>query len=131
MHFYQVKIIKHSSEPNFFWLAIIWTVLITTASLVSFHSIPSVKIAGSDKTVHFLFYLVFVILWGLSRKQTYFNCKYILFILTSAISYGIIIEVLQGVLTSTRQADFYDVLANTAGATVGSIILLLVKSKFF
>lgn len=131
MHFYLVKIIKHLSERNFFWLATIWTVIITVLSLVSFHSIPSVKIIGSDKTVHFLFYLLFVILWGLARKKTYFNSKYVLFVVISAISYGIIIEVLQGVLTSSRQADFYDVLANTAGAIVGSVILFVVKSKFF
>lgn len=127
MHFYLVKIIKHLSERNFFWLAIIWTVVITIASLVSFHSVPKIKIIGNDKTIHFLFYLVFVILWGLARKKTYFNHKYVLFIVISAVSYGIIIEVLQGVLTSTRQADFYDVLANTAGAIVGSVILFVVK----
>ncbi len=127
IHFYQVKIIKHLSERNFFWLAIIWTVIVTVLSLVSFHSIPSVKIVGSDKTVHFLFYLVFVILWGLATNQTYFNRKYVLFVVISAISYGIIIEVLQSVLTSSRQADFYDVLANTVGAIVGSVILFVVK----
>jgi VanZ family protein len=126
-----VKIIKHLSERNFFWFAIIWTVLITIASLVSFHSIPKVEIVGSDKTIHFLFYLVFVILWGLAKKQIYFNRKYDLLIVIIAIIYGIIIEALQSVLTSTRQADFYDVLANTSGAIVGLVILSIVKSKFF
>jgi VanZ family protein len=126
-----VKIIKHLSGRNFFWLAIIWTVLITIASLVSFNSIPKVKIVGSDKMIHFLFYLVFVILWGLAKKQIYFNRKYDFLIVVIAIIYGIIIEVLQSVLTSTRQADFYDVLANAIGAIFGLVILLIMKSKFF
>jgi VanZ family protein len=119
------------SGRNFFWLAIIWTVLITIASLVSFNSIPKVKIVGSDKMIHFLFYLVFVILWGLAKKQIYFNRKYDFLIVVIAIIYGIIIEVLQSVLTSTRQADFYDVLANAIGAIFGLVILLIMKSKFF
>ena len=119
------------SERNFFWFAIIWTVLITIASLVSFNSIPKVKIVGSDKMIHFLFYLVFVILWGLAKKQIYFNRKYDFLIVVIAIIYGIIIEVLQSVLTSTRQADFYDVLANAIGAIFGLVILLIMKSKFF
>lgn len=126
-----MKIIKHLSGRNFFWLAIIWTVLITIASLVSFNSIPKVKIVGSDKMIHFLFYLVFVILWGLAKKQIYFNRKYDFLIVVIAIIYGIIIEVLQSVLTSTRQADFYDVLANAIGAIFGLVILLIMKSKFF
>jgi len=126
-----VKIIKHLSGRNFFWLAIIWTVLITIASLVSFNSIPKVKIVGSDKMIHFLFYLVFVILWGLAKKQIYFNRKYDFLIVVVAIIYGIIIEVLQSVLTSTRQADFYDVLANAIGAIFGLVILLIMKSNFF
>jgi VanZ family protein len=119
------------SGRNFFWLAIIWTVLITIASLVSFNSIPKVKIVGSDKMIHFLFYLVFVILWGLAKKQIYFNRKYDFLIVVVAIIYGIIIEVLQSVLTSTRQADFYDVLANAIGAIFGLVILLIMKSNFF
>lgn len=126
-----MKIIKHLSGRNFFWLAIIWTVLITIASLVSFNSIPKVKIVGSDKMIHFLFYLVFVILWGLAKKQIYFNRKYDFLIVVVAIIYGIIIEVLQSVLTSTRQADFYDVLANAIGAIFGLVILLIMKSNFF
>jgi VanZ family protein len=46
-------------------------------------------------------------------------------------SYGLIIEVLQEILTNTRQADFYDFLANTTGAFVGLIVLLYYKNKFF
>ena len=50
-----------------------WTVFITVASLVSFNSVPKVKVVGSDKVVHFLFYLVFVVFWSLVKKQSYAN----------------------------------------------------------
>jgi len=101
------------------------------ASLVSFNSVPKVKIIGNDKIVHFLFYLIFVILWGLAKKQSYFKIKYDLLIVLIAIVYGIIIEVLQGVLTVTRQADFYDALANSLGAFLGFVCLYCMKNKIF
>lgn len=122
-----MKIIKHLSERKFLFLAITWTVFVTVASLVSFNSVPKVKVIGSDKVVHFLFYSVFVVLWSLTKKQTYFKINYSLLIVFVAIVFGIIIEILQGVLTKTRQADFYDVLANSLGAIVGFIALYWVK----
>ena len=126
-----MKIIKHLSERNFLFLAIAWTIFIIVASLVSFNSVPKVKVVGSDKVVHFLFYLVFVIFWSLAKKQSYFKINYSLLIVIIAIVFGIIIEILQGVLTKTRQADFYDVVANSLGAIVGCVVLFCVKNKFF
>ena len=126
-----MKIIKHLSERNFLFLAVTWTVFITVASLVSFNSIPKVKVVGSDKVVHFLFYLIFVVLWSLAKKQSYFKIKYSLLIVVIATVFGIIIEILQGVLTKTREADFYDALANFLGAIVGFIALYWIKNKIF
>ena len=126
-----MKIIKHLLERKFFWLALIWTFVITVASLVSVNSFSKIKSVGNDKIVHFLFYLFFVILWGLVKRQNDSNRKYYLFVFLVAMSYGLIIEVLQEILTNTRQADFYDFLANTTGAFVGLIVLLYYKNKFF
>ena len=126
-----MKIIKHLSERNFLFLAITWTVFVVVASLVSFNSVPKVKVVGSDKVVHFLFYLMFVVLWSLTKKQSYFKIKYSLLIVVIAIVFGIIIEILQGVLTKTREADFYDALANFLGAIVGFIALYWIKNKIF
>lgn len=126
-----MKIIKHLSERNFLLLAITWTIFITVASLVSINSVPKVRVIGSDKLVHFLFYLIFVVFWGLVKRQSYFKIKYDLLIVAFAILYGIIIEVLQGVLTKTREAEFYDALANSLGAMVGFIALYWVKNKNF
>lgn len=131
IHYFQVKIIKHLLERKFFWLALIWTFVITVASLVSVNSFSKIKSVGNDKIVHFLFYLFFVILWGLVKRQNDSNRKYYLFVFLVAMSYGLIIEVLQEILTNTRQADFYDFLANTTGAFVGLIVLLYYKNKFF
>ena len=126
-----MKITNHLSERNFLFLAILWTVVITVLSLVSLNSVPKVDVPGKDKLVHFLFYLVFVIFWSFAKVKSYFNLKYDFIIVLFAIVYGIIIEVLQSVLTQTREADIYDVFANSLGAITGFIGFYCVKNKIF
>ena len=46
-----------------------------------------------------------------------------------SIVFGIIIEVLQGSLTATRDSDIQDVFANTLGAVVASLIIGI-KNKY-
>lgn len=126
-----MKTIKQLSEHNFLVLAILWTVSITVASLVSLTNVPKVAISGNDKVVHFIFYAVFVILWGLAKSKSFFKLKLNLLIVLIAILYGIIIEVLQSTLTTSREADFYDVLANSLGAIFGFVCQYYVKNKIF
>ncbi len=40
-----------------------------------------------------------------------------------AVLYGILIEIAQDKLTATRQADGYDVFANTIGATIAILLI--------
>ncbi|MDK2771512.1 VanZ family protein [Flavobacterium haoranii] len=119
-----MKIIKHLSERNFFWLAIIWTLFITVLCLVSVNDLPSVSIQNKDKITHAMFYFVFVFLWGNAFTK---NSKTFFKVFVFAILYGIIIEIFQGVFTETRSADFFDVLANTFGALLGLLLLFIKK----
>lgn len=131
IHFYQVKITKHLSERNLFTLALLWTIAITIASLVSIGNMPRVEVPGKDKTVHFLFYFVLTLIWNFALQKKYKNwvLKYIIAFVV--IVYGIVIEVLQEVLTKNRQADIYDVLANSAGTLVALIVIFWLKNKTF
>ena len=126
-----MKITKHLSERNFLLLAIIWTVLITVASLVSSSAIPKVNLLWNDKIVHFLFYFFFVVFWSFALHKNFYLKKYSFIIVVFAIVYGIIIEVLQSVLTKTREADLFDAFANSLGAIVGFVGFLIVKNKIF
>ena len=126
-----MKITKHLSERNFLLLAIIWTVLITVASLVSSSAIPKVNLLWNDKIVHFLFYFFFVVFWSFALHKNFYLKKYSFIIVVFAIVYGIIIEVLQGLLTTTREPDLYDVFANSLGAIIGYLGFYCVKYKFF
>jgi VanZ family protein len=131
MRFYQVKITKHLSERNLFILALFWTIAITIASLVSLSNMPRVNVLGKDKTVHFLFYFVLTLTWNFALQKKYKNWALKYIIVFVVIGYGIVIEVLQEVLTKTRQADLYDVIANSAGALVALIVIFWLKNKTF
>lgn len=131
MRFYQVKITKHLSERNLFILALFWTIAITIASLVSLSNMPRVNVLGKDKTVHFLFYFVLTLTWNFALQKKYKNWALKYIIVFVVIGYGIVIEVLQEVLTKTRQADIYDVIANSAGTLVALIVIFWLKNKTF
>ena len=124
-HFYQVMITKHLSERNFLILAILWTIGVTVASLASLKNMPAISIPGNDKTAHFVFYFVFFVLWyfGLKRFIKYNKFDVILVLIT--LFYGICMEFLQAQITSNRQADFYDLLANSLGTLSGFFTIWL------
>ena len=119
-----MKITKHLLERKFLIFAILWTIGVTFASLASLKNIPSVSIPGNDKTAHFVFYFVFFVLWyfGLKRFVKYNGFNLILVLIT--LFYGICMEFLQAQITSNRQADFYDVLANSFGTFSGFFTIL-------
>lgn len=119
--------IKKLLERNALGIAIILTVFITILSLVSLKGIHIIKVNNSDKFEHFFGYIILSLSWLYAFKDdlTKQSKKFLLIILL--IIYGIIIEVLQGVLTTNRQADFYDVIANS----IGVLTAVLLYSKIF
>ena len=86
----------------------------------------------TDKLVHIVIYVLFTMLWFaffyyLNTKTEEFlnpvlkSCGF-------AIIYGIVIEVLQAVLTTSRSADFNDFLANLLGISIGILLIFSLKS---
>ncbi len=110
-------------------IAIFWTFLIAVLCLVQFNDLPSFAVTGMDKYVHFTFHFVFTFLWSVCfcslLKDITFKTVFNVFFIS--VSYGILIEFLQGAFTKTRKADIMDVLANASGALIAIIALLLYK----
>ena len=88
----------------------------------------------SDKLVHILTYVMFTLLWFtffyiLQAKTNDFkqslikSCGF-------ALVYGIIIEALQALVTSSRSADFNDFLANLVGICAAVLVIYAFKSQF-
>lgn len=122
-----MKIIKHLLERRFLFLAIFWTIGILIGSLARINSIPNISIVGNDKIIHFIFYFVLFLLWFIAlnrkKKENRLNFCILIFILI----FGIIIEVLQGMFTQNRQADFSDIVANFGGVLLGFFVVKTFK----
>ncbi len=120
-----MKNIKRLLERKFALLTLIWAVIIAVLSLVSINSITKEVIPSNDKLLHFVFYAILTVLLHLSIKKN----KYNFLIIFIVVVYGIIIELLQAVLTKNRNADIYDAIANFLGAIVGFLSIHFLRNK--
>lgn len=118
-------------KKKYLYIALFWTVLVTFLSLVNnIKSDIGLEIPYKDKIVHFVFYSVFTSIWGLFFLTFQKNKnKTLLLVFFFSIFYGIIMEICQGMFTTTREPDVYDVLANTLGSVFGWYILCFLLRK--
>jgi VanZ family protein len=76
-----------------------------------------------DKFVHLVVYFVLYFLWcyGISKQYQQFPSRYgsEIRIVIAAVLYGVLVEGLQHVLTYQRSFETADIIANTAGVTLG------------
>jgi hypothetical protein len=103
-----------------FWKPTIWLAVISYLSLIpggNFPIIPLFNFPGFDKIVHAGFYFVLCILSIRPFSKITIYPYFLSFILSSIV--GGVIEILQASLTTTRHLDFFDFLANLAGAATG------------
>ncbi|MFK5958073.1 MAG: VanZ family protein [Lutibacter sp.] len=100
----------------YFFIAVTFTIAITIGSLIPVTNVielPSVKFI--DKILHFTAYFTLTVSWLFAyyKSLKLYNKGFLIAIVLFV--YGIIIEVLQGVLTTYRQADLLDIIANLIG----------------
>ena len=129
MNYCQVKLTKNLLELKHIIqvLAFFWTALVAYLCLANSESLPSVEVLQFDKFGHFTFHFGITALWFLFWKTTFRNeNKYALLkAFLFSFFFGVAIEIIQGLFTYTRQADFMDVLANTNGALVAILIIYM------
>jgi VanZ family protein len=94
-----------------FWFVLAYISLLVLGIL---SLIPAPDIGGSDKFAHFLSYAVLSAWFSLLVKQR----KSLWLILFGLISYGLLLELLQG-FTSYRSEDMADAVANSLGVITG------------
>lgn len=112
------------------FLAIVYTISLTLASLMNLKNLPKVEVSFGDKIFHFLAYCILTILWFytylLSFKVKHKNA--LIYAVVFSIAFGILIEVLQKSLTDYRALDIYDIYANTLGALLALLALWIKKT---
>jgi VanZ family protein len=112
----------------FFWAAVFWTGIIAFFCLVQLNNVPFERVSNLDKLVHTFFHFVFTSLWFLFFKKHFSNSnisKPLLISFLLSFGFGISIEILQELFTTTRHADLFDVLANLTGATIAMLGIVL------
>jgi len=114
--------IKRLLERNALAIALFITLLVAFLSLVSLHGVAKVNISNSDKIGHTIAYFTLSLSWFYVFKDHSKKRSIAIFLL---IIYGIVLEVLQGTLTTYRTADFYDFIANTTGVLLAVFVFYL------
>ncbi len=116
--------IKKLLAHNAYTIAIALTIFIAITSLVSLKGIKTVSlgISNFDKIVHFTSYFLLTLSWFFAMQTLLKNRKTKIILIVSLISYGIIIEALQGGMTTHRQADVFDILANSLGVLLATFL---------
>ena len=124
-----LKPIKSLLEDNAIYIAIFFTISITIGSLVKSDFIVVKSISVSDKIYHLIAYFLLMLSWlyVFCKKETFQkNVKYVIL---GCIIFGIIIEILQGVITSYRTASYLDIVANTIGVLLAVLIFHVFEKK--
>lgn len=130
-----------------YWLAPFYTLLVAYGSLIDRPPLAEVSIANIDKAYHCLAYMGMMFFWYLFfyhrflEKQVHFNYNLRTIITgwsttiaiaaaTFSLIIGGLIELGQGFYTTSRTMDALDMLANTAGIVIATLILW-VAPRFF
>ena len=117
---------------------ITWLVIILVLSFVHGNRIPEIEFTffEIDKLVHFIIYFILAILMCFafySSKNEPFS-KRIVIIVATGILLGYFIEVIQGNFIKNRFFDVFDILANSSGTILGSLLfkrIMKIKLKFW
>lgn len=107
--------------------ALLIAILVTVAiAILSLTSVPKLNLGfnfkSSDKFLHILAYFVLSSIWYFSLKEKIKKPSFKYTLIVCMIIYGIILELLQGGMTTYRTGDFYDVIANTIGIILASLL---------
>ncbi len=129
-----MKLIKNLLVPKYliFFIALFWTGVVAYFCLVPSSDIPVINIPNLDKCIHVFFHFVFTFVWFLFfYKQLKVDSlfKPLLISFLASFVFGVIIEMLQGLITTTRSADVLDGLANMAGSAL-AVLAVVICNKY-
>lgn len=112
-----------AKHPQVHFIALSVLAGITYVSLLPGKDLPVTILFDYDKLAHALAYAVFMT--TASRSAVHWSSLPILISLLAVGAYGLIMEILQGLIHTDRVFDWWDVLANVIGAAVVGIIFRL------
>ena len=114
-------------------LSFLYLVIIVLLSLLPTSDFPDVPFfSGEDKYIHICMYLGlgFLASWSLDFRGKE-RMPSLILLLAGVFMWGVMMEVLQRLMSNGRGMELLDMLANLAGAIVGLIFYKLLERKRF
>ena len=108
-------------------LVALFIMYLSLASSETFKNVPFSKIPQFDKVVHFLMYFGLMSSILFENRKTLKKTRDFFLISLIPLFYGILMEILQGVLTITRSASFFDAVFDETGIIVCILLWLWIK----
>lgn len=113
--------------------AIIWSIIILLATLTPGEQLPKTPdVIGFDKLIHVGLFLILTFLWNrVGNKEKYLEIvkkKIITNYLVFGIVFAILVEYLQKYVPN-RSFDYWDMIANLSGGTIGTICFYILQRK--
>ena len=109
-----------------FALFVLYAIVLLVLSLASLRGIPSLGTSFDDKIGHFGAYFIFTLLifnyCNALKIRRALLCAFVI-----ASFYGFLMEFLQKLLTTGREFDLYDALANAFGAVIAVLFIIVYK----
>jgi len=93
----------------------------------TFDKVPAFNIPHFDKMVHFAMYFGLTLMIIIESRKSISGLRHLLTICLIPLFFGILIEIMQYSLTSTRSANFYDGVADFTGILVAVMIFYFIK----
>ena len=93
----------------------------------SFKKVPLINIPHIDKIVHLIMYFTLMSVILFENKKRIKGTRMLILIGLIPVCYGILMEILQFLLTNTRTASFYDFIFNCLGVFCSAVIWLYIK----
>jgi len=110
--------------------SILVALLLLYLSLVNPDKFLKGELAGIpyiDKIVHFGMYFFMMSVIIIEHRRRLRNPINLFLVALIPLSYGVLMEILQLMLTSNRSCDFYDALFNAAGTLTSVLLWFLIK----
>ena len=101
---------------------------LSLANADTFRKVQINSIPNFDKLVHFGMYFVLMSVIILEHRKNLSNPLNLFLLALIPLSYGILMEILQLTLTTTRTGDVYDALADAAGVLASALLWLIIRS---
>lgn len=115
------------NKKRYLLSAFLVTFSLTFISLRESDELPGDLFPHIDKVFHIVAYFVLTILWSaylFLQKPKWKSITIQLIVTLGLFVYGIIIEILQSRLTTSRMFEIYDLLANMFGMILGAFLFM-------